>query len=69
VARVQGGCGVRREWHDDRDQLHRDRARLNQLQAAGWTVLHVTAKRLREDFDGFLAELRAAPRHAARQPG
>ncbi|MEV4756598.1 hypothetical protein AB0J86_15995 [Micromonospora sp. NPDC049559] len=28
----------------------------------GWVVLHVTAQRLNEDFEGFLAELRAALR-------
>ncbi|MFY1620596.1 hypothetical protein [Micromonospora sp. WMMD736] len=47
-------------WHDDPEQFHRDRRRLNRLLGEDWIVLHVTAKRLREDFDGFLAELRRA---------
>ncbi|MEJ3746786.1 hypothetical protein WEI85_26310 [Actinomycetes bacterium KLBMP 9797] len=34
---------------------------------ADWIVLHVTARRLRDDFEGFLAELRAALRLRARQ--
>jgi hypothetical protein len=37
-------------WHADAEQLHHDRRRLNQLVAAGWTVLHVTSLRLRADF-------------------
>jgi very-short-patch-repair endonuclease len=49
-------------WHGADDQIHLDRQRLNKLVGAGWTVLHVTAKRMRDDFDGFLAELRAALR-------
>lgn len=49
-------------WHDDPDQLHRDRRRLNRLLGGDWIVLHVTAKRLRDDFDGFAAEVRAALR-------
>lgn len=50
-------------WHGDPDQLERDRARLNRLlTTGGWIVLHVTARRLREDFGGFVAELRAALR-------
>jgi very-short-patch-repair endonuclease len=49
------------EWHGDPDQLHRDRARLNRLLTTDdWLVLHVTARRLREDFDGIVAEIRAA---------
>ncbi|MEU7773315.1 hypothetical protein AB0C44_18535 [Micromonospora taraxaci] len=47
-------------WHDDPEQLHRDRRRLNRLLGGDWIVLHVTAKRLRDDFDGFLSEVRAA---------
>lgn len=31
-------------WHADADQLIRDRVRLNQLQAAGWYVHHVTVR-------------------------
>lgn len=47
-------------WHDDPEQFHRDRRRLNRLLGEGWIVLHVTAQRLRADFDGFLSELRQA---------
>jgi hypothetical protein len=46
-------------WHAAGDQIHRDRRRLNKMLGSDWIVLHVTAQRLREDFDGFLAELRA----------
>ncbi|RAO05626.1 uncharacterized protein GUI43_04926 [Micromonospora noduli] len=53
-------------WHDDPDQFHRDRRRLNRLLGEDWIVLHVTAKRFREDFDGFLAELRQALRSRSR---
>ncbi|GGM04466.1 endonuclease domain-containing protein [Micromonospora yangpuensis] len=49
-------------WHDDPEQLHRDRRRLNQLVGEGWLVLHVTARRLREDLDGFLGEVHIALR-------
>ncbi|MFI6266749.1 hypothetical protein [Micromonospora sp. NPDC051006] len=49
-------------WHDDSEQFHRDRRRLNRLLGAEWIVLHLTAKRLRDDFEGFLAEVRAALR-------
>ncbi|WP_329109045.1 DUF559 domain-containing protein [Micromonospora sp. NBC_01699] len=47
-------------WHNDPSQFHRDRQRLNQLVRDGWIVIHVTAKRLREDFDGIVTEIRAA---------
>lgn len=53
-------------WHDDPEQFHRDRRRLNRLLGEDWIVLHVTAKRFREDFDGFLAELRRALRSRSR---
>jgi len=46
-------------WHVLREQLERDRARLNALQAAGWTVVHVTAAMLR-DADAVVAAVRAA---------
>ncbi|RFS46875.1 hypothetical protein D0Q02_08835 [Micromonospora craniellae] len=39
-------------WHHDPDQFHRDRRRLNRLLGTDWLVLHVTAKRLRDDVDG-----------------
>jgi very-short-patch-repair endonuclease len=50
-------------WHaESPTQIHADRRRLNGMIAAGWVVLHVTAKRLRDDFDGFVRELRAVLR-------
>lgn len=56
-------------WHDGPEQIHRDRRRLNRLLGGDWIVLHVTAKRLRDDFDGLLAEVRAALRARSRQLG
>jgi very-short-patch-repair endonuclease len=53
-------------WHSAGDQIHRDRRRLNRVLGSDWIVLHVTAQRLREDFDGFLAELRAVLHRRAR---
>jgi very-short-patch-repair endonuclease len=47
-------------WHAAEEQIHHDRRRLNKLLGLDWVVLHVTAKRMREDFDDFVAELRAA---------
>ncbi|MEQ4305947.1 hypothetical protein ABNF97_31950 [Plantactinospora sp. B6F1] len=49
-------------WHNDSAQFHRDRQRLNRLLGSDWLVLHVTAQRLRDDFDGIVTELRAALR-------
>ncbi|MFC3501742.1 hypothetical protein ACFOOK_12335 [Micromonospora krabiensis] len=49
-------------WHDEPEQFHRDRRRLNRLLGEDWIVLHLTGKRLREDFDGFLSEVRVALR-------
>ena len=42
------------------------RARLNALVSAGWTVLHVTATRLRDEFDGIVSEVRATMRRSRR---
>ncbi|WP_446213735.1 hypothetical protein [Micromonospora sp. IBSANI012] len=47
-------------WHHDPDQFHRDRQRLNRMLGDDWIVLHVTSKRMREDFDTFLTEVRTA---------
>ncbi|MFI7488894.1 endonuclease domain-containing protein [Micromonospora echinaurantiaca] len=55
-------------WHDDPEQFHRDRRRLNQLPGGEWIVLHLTARRLRDDFDGFVAEVRAALRTRGHRP-
>ncbi|MFG2057343.1 endonuclease domain-containing protein [Micromonospora sp. NPDC048930] len=49
-------------WHQDADQFHRDRRRLNQILGDGWIVLHVTSKRMAEDFEGVLTEIRTALR-------
>ena len=45
-------------WHAAPGQFAKDRRRLNDLVAAGWTVLHVTAAELR-DPAGLIARLRA----------
>ncbi|WP_244200345.1 DUF559 domain-containing protein [Micromonospora arborensis] len=47
-------------WHSDPEQLHRDRRRLNLLVGAGWLVLHVTSRRLQNDFPAVLSEVRSA---------
>lgn len=49
-------------WHAEAGQFHRDRQRLNRLVGQDWIVLHLTAKRLRDDFDGFATEVRTALR-------
>lgn len=54
-------------WHRDPEQFHRDRRRLNRLLGADWIILHVTARRLAEDFNGVLAEIRGALRSRQRQ--
>lgn len=46
-------------WHVLREQLERDRARLNALREAGWTVVHVTAAMLRDPEQVVQAVLRA----------
>ncbi|WP_405091474.1 hypothetical protein OG767_30075 [Micromonospora sp. NBC_01392] len=47
-------------WHADPDRMHLDRCRLNQLVGAGWLVLHVTGRRLRQEFPALVREIRAA---------
>ena len=50
-------------WHfGSYTKVGRDLKRHNKLTAAKWTVLYVTADRLRDDFDGLVAEIRAAMR-------
>jgi hypothetical protein len=45
-------------WHvGSARQMHDDRERLNRLMGAGWVVIHVTSARLRDDFDGVVAEV------------
>lgn len=46
-------------WHALREQLERDRARLNDLREAGWVVVHVTADMLRRPTDVVAAVRRA----------
>jgi hypothetical protein len=53
-------------WHHDSEQFHRDRQRLNRLLGEGWIVLHLTAKRFKEDFPAFLTEVRQAIRTRSR---
>jgi very-short-patch-repair endonuclease len=53
-------------WHADRDQLRRDRRRLNGLVAEGWAVLHLTAADLR-DPEGIVRRVRRLI--AARETG
>ena len=45
-------------WHAL--QLDRDRQRLNGITLEKWTVVYATSRRLREDFDGLVAEIRKA---------
>ena len=47
-------------WHAETDQLHQDRRRLNKLVLAGWTVLHVTSRRLYNDFPAVIGEVKSA---------
>ncbi|GAB2935380.1 DUF559 domain-containing protein [Rhodococcus aerolatus] len=47
-------------WHALRGQLERDRSRHNALQAAGWTLVVVTAADLRKDPRILVATVRAA---------
>ncbi|WP_431728122.1 endonuclease domain-containing protein [Verrucosispora sp. TAA-831] len=55
-------------WHADPEQFHSDRRRLNRLVTGDWIILHLTAKRLREDFEGFVSEVRAALRSQGHRP-
>lgn len=71
VARVDLGWRAERvaleydgAWHSDAGQLIRDRHRLNALTAAGWTVVFVTARDLR-NLEPVLTQLRAALRRAS----
>ncbi|MCP2326587.1 very-short-patch-repair endonuclease [Hamadaea flava] len=50
------------DFHHDRSDLSRDRARLNRQLIAGWLVIHVTGDRLRRDLPGVVAEVLAALR-------
>ena len=51
------------QWHAEfAEQFEHDRKRLNGVQLAGWVVVHVTAKRMRDDLGGVVAEIKAAMR-------
>ncbi len=52
--------------HTERRELEHGRARLAKLVSLGWIVLHVTGLRMRDDFPGVLAEIRAALRSRRR---
>ena len=67
VARLDMGwpeyhLGAEYDGQDHAGQLDRDRKRHNAILTAEWDVLYVTAKRLRDDFDGIVAEVGAAMR-------
>ncbi|MEJ5944421.1 DUF559 domain-containing protein [Pseudokineococcus basanitobsidens] len=53
-------------WHGHPQQVDRDRARLNALQEAGWTVLHVTAEMMRDPAAVVATVRRAVARSAVR---
>ena len=49
-----------RRWHDAQsEQFEADRVRQNHLTAAGWRVLRFTWRRLTDDPNGVVAEIRA----------
>ncbi|MEU8131248.1 hypothetical protein AB0B68_28885 [Micromonospora sp. NPDC049049] len=56
-------------WHDDPEQFHRDRQRLNRLLGGDWIVLHLTAKRLRDDLTGSSPRSGPPYGHARTPPG
>ncbi|MEU7822204.1 hypothetical protein [Catellatospora sp. NPDC049133] len=56
------------EWHDAPDQFHLDRRRLNLLVNEGWIVLHVTSRRMRNDFAGVVREAKTALRSRGWHP-
>ncbi len=47
-------------YHATPAQKDRDDSRENALQAAGWTILRISERRLRTDADGFVRQLRSA---------
>ena len=47
-------------WHGEPAHIHLDRQRMNGIISADWILLHVTSRRLKEDYNGILAEVRAA---------
>ena len=47
------------QWHADTRQLHRDRSRLRELNAAGWRIFHVTREDMR-DIPALMRQITAA---------
>jgi hypothetical protein len=47
------------QWHADNRQLHRDRSRLRELNAAGWQIFHVTREDMR-DIPSLMRQIGAA---------
>jgi very-short-patch-repair endonuclease len=47
------------QWHADTGQLHRDRSRLRELNAAGWRIFHVTREDMR-DVPALMRQIAAA---------
>jgi len=47
------------QWHADTGQLHRDRSRLRELNAAGWRIFHVTREDMR-DIPALMRQIAAA---------
>lgn len=58
-----------REWHSDAAAFENDRARHNELTAAGWTVLHITWAMLDGDPDEVIRIVRSALRRLERHSG
>jgi very-short-patch-repair endonuclease len=56
-----------RTFHDTSAAFERDRARDRALQAAGWRVIRVTWRQLRDDADALAADLRRILRAAPRR--
>jgi very-short-patch-repair endonuclease len=56
------------QWHADPNQLGRDRARLREINQAGWYVHHVTREDLRNP-DTMVSEIRAVIAHLRRSRG
>jgi very-short-patch-repair endonuclease len=58
------------QGHGEPGRLDADRAWLNRLVTTdGWIILHVTSRRVREDFAGFVDEVRSAMRYQRSRPG
>ena len=56
------------QWHADRNQLGRDRARLREINQAGWYVHHITREDLRNP-GRMVDEIRAVVANLRRSRG